>query len=355
MLKNLWTSPNSEIAFSGISKIKDFYNIEKKNKDIENELAGIRTYTRHKEAKKIKKFNPFFVYFPHDMWQIDFMYLPDLAKYNEGYKYLLCLLEVFSRKLYIKILKDKSSQTVTEAFDELQKKINIFPKKIVCDMGAEFKCRQFIHYCENNKIKLIFVTNDTKAANVERAQRTFQGILYRILEEKQSKKYIDYLQDTLHIYNRRKNRITGFAPNDAIKNENVESVQLNLNKYYGKKISEKKTPKYKKGDSVRILEKRGKFARGYQPYFSEEVFKITNILLNLPQPRYILSSFDESEQIIGTFYEREITKATHDEYKVEKIIKTRKYKGKKQFLVKWMGYTDKDNSWVNESDFKEIK
>jgi hypothetical protein len=350
MLKNLWTSPNSEFAYSGVTKIKDFYKNEKKNINIENELAEIRTYSRHKEAKKIKKFNPFFVYFPHDMWQIDLMYLPDLAKYNEGYKYLLCLLDVFSRKLYIKILKDKSSQTVTNAFDELQKKINTFPKKIVCDMGTEFKCRQFIEYCKKNKIKLIFVTNDTKAANVERAQRSFQGILYRILEEKQSKKYIDYLEDTLHIYNRRKNRITGFPPNEAIKKENLDSVQSNLNKYYGEKISEKKSPKYKKGDPVRVLEKRGKFARGYQPYFSEEVFKIKNILLNLPQPRYVLSSFDGSEQIIGTFYEREITKASHEEYKVEKIIKSRKYKGKKQFFVKWMGYSDVNNSWVDEKD-----
>lgn len=355
MLKNLWTSPNSEIAFSGVTKIKDFYNNEKKNYEIENELASIRTYTRHKEAKKVKKFNPFFVYQPHDMWQIDLMYLPDLAKYNEGYKYLLCLLEVFSRKLYIKILKDKSSISVTNAFDELQKKINIFPRKIVCDMGAEFKCRQFIDYCKKNNIKIIFTTNDTKAANVERAQRSFQGILYRILEEKQTKKYLDHLQDTLRIYNNRKNRMTGFSPNNAIKNENIASVQIKLNKYYGVKISDRKKPRYKKGDSVRVLEKRGKFARGYQPYFSEEVFKIKNILLNLPQPRYVLSSFDESEQIIGTFYEREITKASHEEHKIEKIIKSRKYKGKKQFFVKWAGYSHENNSWVTEKDIEEIK
>jgi hypothetical protein len=350
MLKNLWTSHNSEIAYSGITKIKDFYKNGMKNKEIESELSKIRTYTRHKEAKKIKKFNPFFVYSPHEMWQIDLMYLPDLARYNEGYKYLLCLLEVFSRKLYIKLLKEKTSKIVTEAFIELQKVINFFPDKIVCDMGGEFKCKLFKDYCKENNINLIFTKNDTKAAHVERAQRSFQGILYRILEEKQTKKYIDHLKDTLYIYNRRKNRITGFPPNDAIKPENIDNVLSNLNKYYKISIDSKRKPKYKIGDLVRILEKRSKFARGYQPYFSEEVFKIKNILTNLPQPRYVLSDFDNQEEIIGSFYEAEITKSEHEEFKIEKIIKKRKYKGINQFYVKWAGFSSEHNSWVDEKD-----
>ena len=125
MLKNLWSDPSSKFAFSGVSKIKQIYGSSKKVKEIENELSENRTYTRHKEAKKIKNFNPFFVYDINDMWQIDLMYLPDLSKYNEGYKYLLCVIEVFTRKLYIKILKDKTCKIVTNAFIEIQEKINI--------------------------------------------------------------------------------------------------------------------------------------------------------------------------------------------------------------------------------------
>lgn len=350
MLKNLWSDPSSKFAFSGVSKIKQIYGSSKKVKEIENELSENRTYTRHKEAKKIKNFNPFFVYDINDMWQIDLMYLPDLSKYNEGYKYLLCLIEVFTRKLYIKILKDKTCKIVTNAFIEIQEKINNFPKKVVCDMGGEFKCSLFINYCEKNNINLIFTTNDTKASHVERAQRSFQAILYRILEENQTKNYINHLDEVLSIYNNRENRITGFSPNEAMKKENFSNVRRNLEKYYSSRLSLRKKPKYKIGDVVRVLEKRKNFSKGYHPYFSEEVFRIQKVLTNLPQPRYILKNINDSETIIGSFYERELTKATHEEYKIEKIIKTRKKGGVKQFYVKWLGYSNEHNSWVNEKD-----
>jgi hypothetical protein len=350
MIKNLWSIPSSKIAFSGVTKIKQVYNNDKKIKDIENELSENRTYTRHKEGRKIKNFNPFFVYGVHEMWQIDLMYLPDLSRYNEGYKYLLCLLEVFTRKLYIKILKEKTSRVVTDAFIQVQNKIGKFPQKIVCDMGGEFKCALFISYCKENKINLIFTTNDTKASHVERAQRSFQNILYRILEENQTKNYLVHLDDVLSIYNNRINRISGFSPNEASKPENFINVQKNLEKYYSSRIEKRKSSKYKEGDTVRVAEKRTKFAKGYHPYFSEEVFKIKKVLTNLPQPRYILTSFDEKEEIKGTFYEREITKANHIEYKIEKVLSSRKKSGKKQFLVKWVGYSNEHNSWVDEKD-----
>lgn len=354
MLKNLWSNPASKFAFSGVTKIKQLYGDEKKVSEIQNELSENRTYTRHKEAKKIKNFNPFFVYNINEMWQIDLMYLPDLSKYNEGYKYLLCLLEVFTRKLYIKILKEKTSRVVTDGFNEIQQKINNFPKKIVCDMGGEFKCALFEKYCRENKIKLIFTTNDTKASHVERAQRSFQAILYRILEEHQTKKYLEHLETVLIIYNNRINRITGYSPNNAMKKENHSDVRKNLEKYYNSRILLRKKAKYKIGDKVRILEKRKNFSKGYHPYFSEEVFKIKKVLINLPQPRYIIVSFDDKEEILGSFYERELTKASHEEYKVEKILKKRVKKNKTEFFVKWLGYSDEHNSWVKAEDITSV-
>lgn len=354
MLKNLWSNPTSRFAFSGVSNIKRIYGSDKKVRDIEDELSQNRTYTRHKEGRKIKNFNPFFVYDINEMWQIDLMYLPDLSKYNEGYKYLLCLLEVFTRKLYIKILKEKTCKIVTNAFIEIQKKINNFPRKIVCDMGGEFKCSLFTSYCKDNNIKLIFTTNDTKASHVERAQRTFQAILYRILEENQTKKYLNHLDEVLSVYNNRENRITGFSPNNAMKKENFSSLRENLEKYYSSRLKMRKKPKYKIGDNVRVVEKKKSFSKGYHPYFSEEVFKIKKVLINLPQPRYILESMNEVETIIGSFYERELTKANHDEYKVEKVLKTRKKSGKKQFFVKWLGYSNEHNSWINEEDVTNV-
>jgi hypothetical protein len=355
MLKQNWINKNKKYAFSGISKIYEHYRGAIPIKKIQNELAEIPTYTRHKEGKKNKEFNPFFVYKVHEMWQADLMYLPDYKKESKGYKYLLCVLDVFSRKMFIRKLRTKDTNTVVKNFDSIHHEMNKTPEKIVVDKGSEFKAESFQKYCEFFGINLIFTYNESKAAHVERAQRSFQNILYRILEEHQSKDFLKYLDDTLHIYNNRKNRITGFNPNTAFKEENHLHVLNNLQKQYQIKEKTRKAPRFKKDDYVRIRELRQVFARGYQPYFTEEIFKIKKVLQNLPFPRYVLCDYTGDEEIKGSFYEKEITKVTTDTFKIERIIKKKRVKGKNLYLVKWLGYPSSQNSWIESTWLQKIK
>ena len=354
MLKQNWVNKNKKYAYSGISKIYEYYKGSLPVKKIEKELAGISTYTRHKEGKRITNYNPFFVYQPNEMWQIDIMYLP-VNNASKTPRYQLCVLDVFSRKMFIRIMRKKDAETVVKCFDEIHNEANFTPKKIVADKGSEFIAEKFQEYCTFFGIKLIFTYNETKAAHVERAQRSFQNILYRILEEYQTLNFLPYLDDALNIYNNRKNRITGFSPNQAYKKKYESSVLNNLVKKYQENISVKKTPKFKEGDFVRVRELRNKFARGYHPYFSEEIFKIKKVLLNLPQPRYVLLNFSGEEEIKGTFYEKELTLTEQKTFKIEKILKKQKQKGKIRYLVKWMGYPASQNSWVDASWIKKIK
>jgi len=180
---------------------------------------------------------------------------------------------------------------------------------------------------------LIYTINETKAPHVERAQRSFQNILYRMMEEKQTNSSIHLLKDVLNIYNNRINRITGLSPNNAYKDKNKDKVLKNLEKYYKTRLDKKRKPLYKVGDKVRISTLRNKFERGYSPKFSEEVFKVRQILTNLPQPRYILENYAGDEVIDGSFYERELTLATHEDFKIEQILKERKIKGKNNILL----------------------
>ena len=71
---------------------------------------------------------------------------------------------------------------------------------------------------------------------------------------------------------------------------------------------------------------------------------------------YALEDLTE-EPIIGRFYENELSAVDKkdDVYRVEKVLKRKKVKGVEMVLVKWLGYSDKHNSWVPKKDIIAVK
>ena len=89
---------------------------------------------------------------------------------------------------------------------------------------------------------------------------------------------------------------------------------------FKKKVNEK-DPKFKVGDHVRISKYKNIFARGYTPNWSEEVFIVSKIKNTIPWI-YVINDLN-CEEIIGTFYEKELQKTNQKELRIEKIIKKR--------------------------------
>ena len=101
--------------------------------------------------------------------------------------------------------------------------------------------------------------------------------------------------------------------------------------------------KYKIGDKVRISKLKRHFEKGYTPNWTEEIFVIDEIL-NTNPVTYRLKDLNQ-EEIKGTFYEQELSKAKQEIFRIEKIIK-KDYKNKRA-LVKWKGYSKDFNNLVN--------
>ena len=108
--------------------------------------------------------------------------------------------------------------------------------------------------------------------------------------------------------------------------------------------SNKKDPKFKIGDHVRISKYKNIFAKGYAPNWSEEIFIISKINNTVPWT-YVISDLN-GEDITGSFYEKELQRTNQQIFRKEKII-TRK--GNKLY-VKWKGYDNSFNSWINRKD-----
>ena len=125
----------------------------------------------------------------------------------------------------------------------------------------------------------------------------------------------------------------------------MKPVDVKDNRYieFQKEINNK-DPKFKAGDHVRILKYKNIFAEGYMPNWSEEIFVISTIENAVPWT-YVINDLN-GEEIIGTFYENELQKTKQNEFRIEKVIKR---KGDKLY-VKWKGYDNSFNSWIDKND-----
>ena len=110
-----------------------------------------------------------------------------------------------------------------------------------------------------------------------------------------------------------------------------------------KKVNSKDS-KFKVGDNVRISKFKVIFAKRYYPNWSEHVFLIKKVK-NIVLWTYSISLI-KYEEMFGTFYESKLQKNNQKEFRIEKLIKR---KGNK-FYVKWNGYDNSFNSWIDEKD-----
>ena len=108
--------------------------------------------------------------------------------------------------------------------------------------------------------------------------------------------------------------------------------------------SNKKDPKFKVGDHVRISKYKNIFAKGYTPNWSEEVFVVNKIQNTVPWT-YLINDLN-CEKIKGSFYEKELQETDQKEFRIGKVTKK---KGDKLY-VKWKGYDNSFNSWIYKKD-----
>ena len=134
--------------------------------------------------------------------------------------------------------------------------------------------------------------------------------------------YFGVLDDMVNKYNSTVHRTTEIKLVD-VKSDSY--VEYNEN-------SNKKDPKFKVGDHVRISKYKNIFAKGYTPNWSEEVFVVSGIKNTVPWT-YVVSDLN-GEEINGSFLEKELQKTSQNEISIEKLLKR---KGD-EFYVKWKGY-----------------
>jgi hypothetical protein len=359
-LESKYTTPGHPMLFAGIDNIYQYYRKIIPKSEIEKFLSQLTTYTEHKEFHRSQR-NPSFSHFKRYQFQCDLVDIDNLSKYNDGIKYIFTCIDTFTRYAFARLLPSKDANTVLVAFKSILSEAGSNPIYLVMDRGTEFYNKNFELFCKEVGIKFYSPDASIHGAFIERFNRTLQDIIYKYMSEYQTNRFIDAVIDDrviellplfLKTYNNRKHRMTGFTPQEAENNPDIHYIIRLRQKEYYDKIKPKK-PKYSVGTVVRISKIKGKFSRGYKERAQGELFKIHAIKSNMNIPMYILSNFRGNEIIKGAFYGFEITPFTGNVYRIEKILKKRKWRGKNQIFVKWADFGDEYNQWIDEETISQ--
>ena len=292
----------------------------------------------HKPARKRFERRKFEIKGLFEYFQADLADLQSYSKENDGYNFILVVIDCFSKFVWVEPQRNKTGQETSRAFESILKRCKKAPKILQVDNGGEFYNSHFSSLMKRYKIHYYSTYSTVKAGICERFIRTLKNRLWKHFALTGSYNYIDDLQNIIRNYNNTKHSTTGFKPVDV----NVKNEQRILRSVY-RRTKETRTGKFKKGDFVRISKFKHVFAKGYTPSWTTEIFEIIEKKNTMP-PTYVLKDY-RGQKILGGFYEQELQKTLYpNDYLVEKVIKETK---NKQY-VKWLGFNDEHNSWIDK-------
>lgn len=277
-LKEIYYDPSNPASFSGPDNLLQYvkkhgkYDISKYK--IRKWLQSQESYSTQRPYRRPQNRTNIIVAGIDDQWSMDLYDMIKYAKYNDGYKYILVVVDAFSKYLWLRKLKDKTGESVALALLDIFKGSRR-PNRVRSDMGQEFRSRKVQAVFKENNIRHLYSTNEIKSSISERTIKTLKSRITRYMTYKQNYRYIDKLQSFADSYNQTHHRTIDTEPANVTK-LNEESVRLST--YFSKPHKEQSKSwrfKFKIGDHVRITHLRNVFTREYDQRWTGEVFTVS--------------------------------------------------------------------------------
>ena len=324
-------------------------------KDVKSFLEKQESYTLHKITRKKFTRRKVLAPKPGVIASCDLADVTRLSKFNSGYKYILIFVDVFSRFAQGIPLKSKDGKTVMVAlrsilesgyFDNL--------RRLNSDEGKEFYNKHVDQLLKSKGIVLYSVSSrEIKAALAERLIRTIKGKLYRYMSHNNTQRYVDVLPDVIESYNNSAHRSLGSKQTPRHIHELKDPTLLRRQFAFMYKNTRPTHPHPSSllsvGQHVRLADelRNSKFRRGYTVQNTIEIFKIRLVDSTQHPVVYYLEDLN-GEPITGVFYREELT-PTHlpEVFKID-VLKTKTVNGRKKVFVRWRGYPDSFNSWIDQ-------
>ena len=330
---------------------------------VEIYLNHQETYSLHR--KKYIKAPRNMVYTPriNFQWSTDLGELRSYKEYNEGVGFFLLTVDTLSRFVYTEPVKQKTAKATSEALERIFKRCHELPHVINSDSGKEFVNKSVSALLKRHKIHFFRSYGDIKASHAESAVKTIKYLLHRYFDKMMTREWVSQLQAVTDTYNKTYNTGIKMTPEMALTfpyNINLSAAVLNR---VNKNVRGRKLPYLKSDDVVRIA-LNVPHKKGFEMNWSRALYIIDAgpyYTVGAQYPMYLLRELN-GEKILGGFLPKFLLKVNKriflDEFvfPIDKVIK----KGPKNSLVRFLGYSDRDNMWLPNSSidpefFKKAK
>lgn len=267
---------------------------QKKLRDLGHDIdiKDIRSFINSQETAQVNRPRhishdfPISSHAPAERLQADLLDLSPWSKWNSNYKYLLVVIDVYTKYLFVRPLKSKNesdiSSAMKEIFDECLQTMGVYPTILQSDQESSIKSRQFKAYCKRIGVQQLFVEGDDQAVVVERANKTIRQILHKYFVAYNTKKYIDVLQDLVYNYNHTYHRSIKTTPIKAIaNNDRYDEVMQEQRAIAQHEADTKGYSTFQVGDKVRLRIKRGLLEKKTDILWTKTVHTVVSVNRNI--------------------------------------------------------------------------
>ena len=366
LLSRLYYGSKEASSFSSARRL--FLRAKRENanvtqKSVDDWLKKQQTYTRHKRPRHTFPRRKVLTLRIDECWAADLIQIDSLMNQNAGFQYILTVVDLFSRKLWARKLKQKSKQEMERSMRSIvEENGGKSPYMFWTDEGLEFLSLK--EFYDEMEIERYSTRSPIKSTFAERMNRTLEELLYKKMTAMNTRRWIYLLDEVVDIHNNRISSVLhGLTPNQAHQKENEEFLRAKFLADYEKhkKRFKKQKPKFMVGDTVRVIRKKMTFNRGYEPAFGQEIFTIREVKKTYPVTYKL-----EGKQ--RAYYSPELVAATRSEVQSEKqyfiertrVINVKKLRsggtsgGQKQYLLKARNDPEQ-SSWIDQFEYEKLK
>jgi hypothetical protein len=261
----------------------------------------------------------------NDIWSADLLDVSNMSKSNNKIKFLLIIVDVYSRYAYVVPLKSKNGEDVLNGFKSIDKT----PKNLWVDEGKEFYNTEMKKYCKEKNINIYHTYTGLKAVHAERFNRTLRDLIFTYLNSNDVKNYLNELPKIVETYNNTyHNSIKETPYNIYIKDK------LPKHKVY----MENEEAKFNAGEYVRKVVVKKLFEKGFTAKWSEDIYIINKIDDRTLPIMYELKDL-QGNAVKGKFYKNQLLKSAFKGKVENNSVKTLIKEGKteKKILKEGLG------------------